>query len=270
MCVQPIVINTPKLQNQPVPCGKCPKCVSTKVQQWQFRIKQQMKISQNAYFVTLTYDEDNVPYGVTSPTLCKRDVQLFLKRLRKLQSVKSDFKIKYYLVGEYGSKTKRPHYHAIMFDIFDVNDIHKAWNIGFTYSPKAEPQAVKYVLKYISKQRGKVKGKEREFSLMSKGLGANYLSNAIVKYHQNNLKNCFITDEGFKKSMPKYYKDKLYDEHTRPRVTKILQKRSELSQEAEFQALRKKYPKKSVNEVLNILEMRKFNLKFDARKKEVL
>ena len=188
-----------------------------------------MEISQNAYFVTLTYNDANLTYSNTEPTLVKRDVQLLLKRLRKLQSKKTDVKIKYYFVGEYGSKTKRPHYHAILFNIHDVQDIQKAWNLGFSYSPKALPQSVKYVLKYISKQRGKYKDKEREFSLMSKGLGANYMTPQIIKYHKTNLKNCFITDEGYKKSMPKYYKDKIYNESERPRVTKILQNRAELS-----------------------------------------
>ena len=49
------------------------------------------------------------------PLLAKVDVQLFLKRLRKSLSKKSNEKIRYYCVGEYGPQTFRPHYHLLFF-----------------------------------------------------------------------------------------------------------------------------------------------------------
>lgn len=42
----------------------------------------------------------------------KRDIQLFLKRLRKNLSKYTDEKIRYYAVSEYGPKTFRAHYHC--------------------------------------------------------------------------------------------------------------------------------------------------------------
>ncbi len=72
--------------------------------------------------MTLTYDDEHLPIndyvdsdGVIhgKPTLRKRDVQLFLKRLRK--NYKYDNHIKYFCCGEYGGKTFRPHYHLIIF-----------------------------------------------------------------------------------------------------------------------------------------------------------
>ena len=47
-------------------------------------------------------------------TLRKRDYQLFMKRLRK--AFPND-KIRFYAAGEYGPKTLRPHYHAILFGL---------------------------------------------------------------------------------------------------------------------------------------------------------
>ena len=69
-------------------------------------------MSSSAYFVTLTYDNNHVPISEHGfPTLCKRDFQLFMKRLRFNTGVK----IKYYVAGEYGSTNHRPHYHAVIF-----------------------------------------------------------------------------------------------------------------------------------------------------------
>ena len=82
--------------------------------QWSFRLREELKDSESAHFLTLTYDDEHIIItGNNEPTLYKRDVQLFLKSLRKLQKQK----IKYYFVGEYGGKTDRPHYHAIIFNL---------------------------------------------------------------------------------------------------------------------------------------------------------
>lgn len=63
-------------------------------------------------------ESGSLQYGVC----CKKDVQNFLKRLRKLiyKEIISDEKsettsIRYYVASEYGPKTFRPHYHGIIF-----------------------------------------------------------------------------------------------------------------------------------------------------------
>ena len=57
----------------------------------------------------------HVQFGV----VCKKDIQNFLKRLRKkidkLNISDNDKKIRYYIASEYGPITKRPHYHGIIF-----------------------------------------------------------------------------------------------------------------------------------------------------------
>lgn len=118
----------------------------------------------------------------------------------------------------------------------------------------------------MSKQREKKTDfKEREFSLMSKGIGSNYLTPQIVKYHNQNLQNCyFMKPNGVKCSMPKYYKDKLYSEENRIRVTNILQIRAE---EKERKTL--KYLLKKSNNPELLLEVRKNHLTFDKRISEV-
>lgn len=89
-----------------VPCGKCPNCLANQRQEWVFRLRSEYLNSKFALFVTLTYDPEHYPATGT----CKRDVQLFLKRLRKACGNKS---FRYYIVSEYGDNTCRGHYHGI-------------------------------------------------------------------------------------------------------------------------------------------------------------
>lgn len=58
-------------------------------------------------FITLTYDDEYLPYG---GTLDRSDFQKFMKRLRK-----SVGKCRVFYCGEYGETTFRPHYHACIF-----------------------------------------------------------------------------------------------------------------------------------------------------------
>lgn len=153
--------------------------------------------------------------------LSKRDPQLFLKRLRKAH-IKAGVqaKIKYYLVGEYGGKTTRPHYHAIMFNA-RTELILPAWNKGEIHYGTVDGASIGYCLKYLSKT-SKIPlhandDRIPQFALMSKGLGANYLTPAMSDWHKADLKNrmyCNLSD-GRKISMPRYYKDKLYTDQER-------------------------------------------------------
>jgi len=114
MCLKPLTkkINEKVLN---LPCSLCVECKAVRVKEWAFRINQEKKKCENVYFATLTYAEENLTWGEEEPTLIKRDAQLFLKRLRKLENGSKKGKIKYYLAGEYGTTFKRPHYHAIIF-----------------------------------------------------------------------------------------------------------------------------------------------------------
>lgn len=82
------------------PCGKCPKCVKRRQSGWSFRLQQQFKVATHAQFITLTYDTSTVPVTERGyMVLCKRDLQLFFKRLRKAANKEScGQQIKYYAV----------------------------------------------------------------------------------------------------------------------------------------------------------------------------
>ncbi|QCS37332.1 replication initiation protein [Tortoise microvirus 86] len=194
---------------------------------WQFRLLQQEKVAASASFVTLTYNTDTVPLSPRGyMTLCKRDFQLFMKRLRKLHA--KNVKLRYYAVGEYGSKTFRPHFHAIIYDL-DREKLAEAWQNGDCHIGDVSGASIAYTVKYMHK--GKIIPMHRnddripEFSLMSKGLGKNYMTPQMVNYHKEDISRNYVTLEGgVKVAMPRYYREKIYTEEERNRQNLINEK----------------------------------------------
>lgn len=207
-----------------VPCGKCPPCKLRKVREWVFRLRMEEKRSTSAFFLTLTYE--NPPMSENGfMTLSKRDIQLWFKKLRKLNKQP----LKYYLVGEYGGKTLRPHYHLILFNLEDIEYIYQTWEHGFIHQGQVEQASIAYTLKYMDKQT-KIPIHNRddrvpEFSLKSKGLGDNYITDYAKKYHSDLERNSLHEDDGTITAMPRYYRMKLLTEQQRRQQTKIIQQK---------------------------------------------
>lgn len=207
-------------QNVTVPCGKCFNCKRTKVQQWVFRLLEEDKVSSSSYFITLTYNTENLPWSKEGlPTLKKDDLQKYWKRLRKLEK---DVKIKYYAVGEYGSLTFRPHYHAIVYNVSNTANIREAWKLagrplGNVHIGNVKGESVAYVCKYIDKnaQIPRWKGDDRvkEFSTMSNNLGASFLTKSVIKQYRTDLTRNFVLDGEKKIPLPKYYSNKIFEGH---------------------------------------------------------
>lgn len=241
------------------------------MQDWLFRIDKEMERSTTPLFVTLTYDEQNVPLTESGlKTLRKKDIQDWMKKLRHHYEKFSKNKIKYYIVGEYGTRTKRPHYHAIMLNMARPELINETWGKGFTYSPTVRNGGISYVLKYVSKERGEwTDDRQREFSLVSKGIGDNYITDTTKKFHHNRTENCFITTKGGHKiSIPKYFKEKIYSDEQRGDVTRYLKRRMDNigRRKLEETAKRKSVGRKNAE---TNLEIRKMNSKFDKRNEKL-
>lgn len=209
-----------------VPCGKCPKCINRRASGWSFRLMQQEKVSTSAKFLTFTYAPEFISrkHGTISEngfmSLHKRHLQLFFKRLRKAHAKHSSSRIKYYAVGEYGTNYARPHYHAILFNARD-EDLLSSWGMGDIYFGSVTPASIGYCLKYLCKDRTTGKfgrdDRKKEFAVMSKGLGANYLTPRVIAWHKADVANrMFVYYDGDKPcSMPRYFKDKLYTQEER-------------------------------------------------------
>lgn len=99
-----------------IPCGKCIGCRLDYSRNWADRMVAEASLYESNYFITLTYSDEYLPpKRENSPihSLSKRDAQLFIKRLR---SALPDQKIRYFIAGEYGPTTMRPHLHMILFN----------------------------------------------------------------------------------------------------------------------------------------------------------
>ena len=93
-------------------CGMCNGCKFDHARDWAIRCYHESQMHRESHAVTLTYREEQLPpHG----TLCKRDLQLFFKRLRKRLAAEFNLGIRYFAAGEYGTKKGRPHYHLIIF-----------------------------------------------------------------------------------------------------------------------------------------------------------
>lgn len=90
-----------------LPCGKCIECRLEYARNWAVRCVHEAQMHEHSSFITLTYSDENLK----SPKLDYSDFQKFMKKLRKTQ----DTPIGVFVTGEYGEKTKRPHWHAILF-----------------------------------------------------------------------------------------------------------------------------------------------------------
>lgn len=158
-------------------------------------------------FLTLTY-RDPAP-----ERLEKEDLQRFFKRLRKAVG-----KLRYFACGEYGERTKRPHFHALIFghDFLDgsyrtgmgpkspneyyVNPlISDVWGNGHVTIAPCEPASVFYVCGYSLKNLGDPDC----FHMCSRRpyIGAGWLR----EHHDDLVRNGFVTVDGVKHSPPASY-----------------------------------------------------------------
>lgn len=101
-----------------LPCGQCVECRLDYARQWSIRLMKEAACHEASSFLTLTYDDDNLPQ---SGSLIKEHVSAFHKRLHNRLLYSRGYGIRFYYCGEYGETYGRPHYHSIVFG-FDFPD----------------------------------------------------------------------------------------------------------------------------------------------------
>lgn len=240
-CISPKYLHQREIT---VPCARCGFCLATKRSDWSQRLNVEWRYSSHSAFVTLTYANphlrfDNVS-GVPRPQLVKADLQKWFKRVRK-----AGYRFRYYAVGEYGSKTYRPHYHVLLFGNVPEQVLRQTWDKGVIHIGNVTQASVGYCCKYIvnSKVSDMINGRERPFSIMSRkpGIGAQYLTNAMKAWHKSDRKNYMIVD-GQKRHLPRYYKEKIFSKIDRVRISNRAQRDSLESLRAELLRLGKFHP----------------------------
>lgn len=156
-------------------CGQCMPCRFNRRRVWTHRMMLESLVHPAASFLTLTYKEE--PIG---GTLVPRDAQLFLKRLRKNMGA-APGSLRYFIVGEYGDHTQRPHYHAALFGLGPESHdlVSKSWGLGFVKLGTLTYDSACYVAGYVTKKMTshddiRLNGRHPEFARMSlrPGLGA--------------------------------------------------------------------------------------------------
>lgn len=225
-CISPLTVRV-KNKLVVVPCGRCTFCLQTRRADWTFRINQESKGADTAFFLTLTYDNFSLPieyvenYGVLrcypyEHSLVKKDFQDFMKRLRKaIEPVK----VRYFMCGEYGEKFGRPHYHLILFNmpLAMLTKIEGLWGLGFVKFGNVEIASIHYVTKYVMKPKVDYGGREPPFVTMSRrpGLGSRYLV-THGDWHKKFNRN-FSMINGQVSRLPRFYKEKLFSQLQRER-----------------------------------------------------
>ena len=195
----------------PIRCGKCLACKVNYSRDWSVRCMLEASCYSDNYFLTLTYDDVNLPLD---HKIVKSDIQDFIKNLRYYIPG-----LRYFACGEYGSTTKRPHYHLILFNCdipdlvglgkvrgnwyFDSDLIRKVWKKGHITIGDVTPTSCEYVARYCMK---KINGDE--FLLMSRkpGIGAAY----FYDHFEDIYKTDGVYVEGRKYPVPRYF-DKLFE-----------------------------------------------------------
>lgn len=224
-CINPITLKCGTV----VPCGYCGNCVRRKQQDWIQRLQIEQFHSYSSHFLTLTYQEDQLHMMNGVSQLNMPDTQKFLKRLRKFQNELYDGlePIRYYLVGEYGEKYGRAHYHVIIFNLipktisklldFDVKEkkFDNIWEKGSVYIGTVTPASINYVTSYVI-TRYHYPGRVAPFATMSKkpGIGFQYLTKQSIDYH-NHGKIDFFSRDGVKRAMPRYYFNRIFNNSDR-------------------------------------------------------
>lgn len=171
--------------NAAFPCGQCESCRRNRRRVWTHRIMLEASCHENNSFVTLTYGDGKVPAG---GSLVPRDLQLFIKRLRRNSLCPP---IRYFACGEYGDKSARPHYHAALFgypscqavgivrgdcSCQPCSVVRETWGYGHVMLGELSICSAAYIAGYVVKKWTRkdepaLEGRHPEFARMSRNGG---------------------------------------------------------------------------------------------------
>jgi len=201
-----------------VPCGQCIGCRLERSRQWAIRCVHEAQMHEENCFITLTYDEGNLPENYS---LTLRHFQLFCKKLRKRIG-----RFRFFHAGEYGSTTIRPHYHACVFGyrptdlkLYKVTPqghhlytsplIDETWGLGKCWIGEVSFDSAAYVARYIVKKiNGEMaeehyQGRKPEYTTMSRRPGIAH--DHFIKHHKAIYANDHVIMNNIKIKPPKYY-----------------------------------------------------------------
>lgn len=176
----------------PTPCGGCTPCLVNTRRLWSTRMMLEARCHKHSCFLTLTYDNDNLPKSLS---VSKVVHQKFMKKFRMGFPVP----IRFLVVGEYGGwlyegtgeRRVNPHYHYAIYGLDCLGPIRysgygkrcfcpvcekirKIWGMGNIVIEPLNPATTQYIAGYIMKKMTKkdderLEGRNPEFKLSSNG-----------------------------------------------------------------------------------------------------
>lgn len=241
-----------------LPCKHCMLCMRSYRRNWSYRLMCEANTSSESMFLTLTVDDAWLQSVFPRGSLTHVPFQKFMKRFRVKLSRGYDYRyvppftvfssslprslevrhykrdsVRFYMCGEYGDESMRPHYHACVFGArfpdaffqkkvgsnvyYSSPTLSELWPFGFAVFSDVTPSSAAYVAGYVDKKLVrsvddfKSLGLAPEYVRMSNGLGLDYFdayadqlyrdsSHGVLEFHR-------VGDVPV--PAPKYFDDKL-------------------------------------------------------------
>lgn len=254
-----------------LPCGGCLGCRIDHAQTWATRCVHEAQMNRENQFITLTYNDQNLPPFPHS--LDPKHHRLFIRRLRKYYPEKT---IRYYHCGEYGVPTMdndfiaRPHFHTLIFGheftdlevwreeegiiTYTSEILDEIWGLGECKIGELNHDSAGYVARYCLKKITGEKAQEHyekvcpitlsiqnvrpEYATMSRRPG-------IAKsWYDKYKKDVFPSDQlvigrGNKVKTPRYY-DLLLQHEEEETYIQIKEKRNKEAEKSDKDSTRKR------------------------------
>lgn len=216
-----------------IACRNCEICLERKSKEWALRAIHESSLYRHkdgtSKNIAVTLSMRNEEVQKRDGKISRRDMQLFLKRLRKHKAMTGDT-IRVMYSGEYGDKTKRPHYHAILFNcdfedkvfekktgagtkLYRSKTLEQIWGLGHVWIGEVTYKSAAYIARYTFKKLGKITTNlpTKEFIQASNrpGLARDWLD----LYGLTDIYACQLARLQKPQVIPKYYDDWLKKKH---------------------------------------------------------
>lgn len=242
--------SSPELTGLELPCRKCLACRLSTAREKAIRCWHESQMWDNSIFLTLTYDDAHL----RSPRLDYSDFQDFMKSLRAHVGHTPESRIGVMVTGEYGEQTKRPHWHAILFNyrpadathkytshsgdsVYSSQEIDSLWEKGATEFGTVTIDSSSYVARYAAKKLVHGPDQSHDFHPIHRTSSKHAIGKAwIEKYWESTFALGYVyLPNGSKAGIPRYYKDWLKEQNPAAYlryVTNVLPKTTALAEEA--------------------------------------
>lgn len=145
-------------------CGQCVGCRLSRSREWAIRCMHEAQLYESNHFVTLTCDDQHIAEVFPRGSLVYKPFQAFMRRVRF-----SFPGVRFYMCGEYGDRTCRPHFHCLLFNVsfgdlvfyralpsgsrlFTSKVLEGLWPYGFSSVGDVTVESAAYVARYVTKK----------------------------------------------------------------------------------------------------------------------